>query len=389
MIEPTWSDVESAVREIDPADIAGARWYGAKGRAIERVAPVEAFDLGAGAVLAVVEVAAAGGPPGRYLLPLRGAAGGLRQAVEGDGTWRGLAVAVAEGRTVPSLRRPATPTGVPGPVSAALVCRPAAALRDLAPGGADEVASLPERPLGLDQSNTSVVLGERLLLKAYRRVETGLNPDLELNAYLAEEVGFGAVPRLAGYAEMVSVEGASTVAIVQEFVVDAADAYESLAEQLAAWILAPGEVTVEFATEVAAELGSLTAALHAALATSSGVPGFSPREATRAELRAWRRAAVRQLQRAVDLVRGPDGEALRAMAPAIAEQLTVLEALPSVPLVTRVHADFHLGQVMSTPDGFRIIDFEGEPTRPLEERRAHNSPLRDVASMLRSIDHAG
>jgi predicted trehalose synthase len=77
------------------------------------------------------------------------------------------------------------------------------------------------------------------------------------------------------------------------------------------------------------------------------------------------------------------------MAPEIAEQLTVLEALPSVPLVTRVHGDFHLGQIVTTPDGFRIVDFEGEPTRTLEERRRHNSPLRDVASMLRSIDHAG
>jgi trehalose synthase-fused probable maltokinase len=197
------------------------------------------------------------------------------------------------------------------------------------------------------------------------------------------------VPRLAGYAEVVSADGAATVALLQEFVPDGADAYESLAEQLAAWILAPGEVTVEFATEVAADLGELTAALHAALSGASGVPGFEPREATRDELRAWRRAADRQLQRAIDLVHGPEGEELRAMAPAIAEQLTVLEAVPSVPLVTRVHGDLHLGQVVSTPDGFRIVDFEGEPTRPLDERRAHNSPLRDAASMLRSIDHAG
>ncbi|MEX2011731.1 MAG: hypothetical protein WEF51_05800 [Chloroflexota bacterium] len=388
MIEPTWSDVESAVRAIDPAEVAGARWYGGKGRAIERISPAEAFDLGAGAVLAIVEIEPADGPAGRYLLPLR-AEGQLRGAAEGDGTWRALAVAVAEGRTIPSLRRPATAAGTPGPVSAALVCRPAGALRELVPGGAEAVATLPERPLGLDQSNTSVVLGERLILKAYRRLESGLNPDLELNAYLAEEVGFGAVPRLAGYAEMVAADGAATVALVQEFVADGADAYEALAEQLAAWILAPGEVTVEYATEVAADLGQLTAALHAALSVASGVPEFEPREATRDELRAWHRAADRQLQRAVDLVRGAEGEELRAMAPAIAEQLTVLEALPSVPLVTRVHGDLHLGQVVTTPDGFRIVDFEGEPTRPLDERRRHNSPLRDVASMLRSIDHAG
>jgi trehalose synthase-fused probable maltokinase len=389
LIEPTWSDIEAAVQAIDPADVAGARWYGGKGRAIVRIAAAEAFDLGGGAVLAIADVEPADGSSGTYLLPLRADGPVLQVAVEGDGTWRALAVAVAEGRTTPSLRRPVTATGAPGPVSAALVCRPAGALRELVPGGAKAVAALPERPLGLDQSNTSVVLGERLILKAYRRLETGLNPDLELNAYLAEEVGFGAVPRLAGYAEVIALDGAATVALVQEFLVDGADAYEALAEQLADWILAPGEVTVEYATEVAADLGELTAALHAALVADSGVPGFAPREATREELRAWHRAADRQLQRAIDLVHGAEGEELRAMAPAIAEQLTVLEAVPSVPLVTRVHGDFHLGQVVATPEGFRIVDFEGEPTRSLEERRAHNSPLRDAASMLRSIDHAG
>jgi len=389
LIEPTWSAVEAAVRRVDPAGIAVARWYGAKGRPIERIVAAEAFDLGAGAVLAIVDIEPADGRAGRYLLPLLAADGDLAVAAGGDGTWRALAVAVAGGRTIPSLRRPATPTGVPGPVTAALVCRPAGALRDLLPGGASELASLPERPLGLDQSNTSVVLGERLHLKAYRRLEAGLNPDLELNAYLAEEVGFGAVPRLAGYAEMVSADGAATVALLQELLPDGADAYEALAEQLAAWILAPGEVTVEFATEVAADLGELTAALHAALSVASGVPEFEPREATRDELRAWHRAADRQLQQAIDLVHGSEGEELRSMAPEIAEQLTVLEALPSVPLVTRVHGDFHLGQVVSTPEGFRVVDFEGEPTRSLEERRRHNSPLRDAASMLRSIDHAG
>src|SRR5206468_7813478 len=132
-------------------------------------------DLGYGAVLAVVDVV----DEARYVLPLGEHDARLQVATEGDGTWRALAVAIAEGRTIPSLPRAAvSATDTLAPVTAALVCRPAAALRALGGGDAIEVAGMPERPVGADQSNTSVVLGERLILKAFRRIEPGLNPDL-------------------------------------------------------------------------------------------------------------------------------------------------------------------------------------------------------------------
>ncbi|HEX2264748.1 MAG TPA: hypothetical protein VHH14_00525, partial [Solirubrobacterales bacterium] len=83
------------------------------------------------------------------------------------------------------------------------------------------------------------------------------------------------------------------------------------------------------------------------------------------------------------------GRELREMAPVIAEHLTVFEATPAVPVVARIHGDLHLGQVLLAPDGPRVVDFEGDPTRPIEERRRPTSPLRDVASMLRSLDHVG
>jgi maltose alpha-D-glucosyltransferase/alpha-amylase len=242
----------------------------------------------------------------------------------------------------------------------------------------------------MDQSNTSVVLGEGLLLKAYRWLQPGLNPDLELVAFLTEEAGFSAVPPLAGYAEVVSRSSEpATVALLQAFVADADDAYESLAETLTDWLLAPGSVSVEFATEIAADIGALSAGLHGALASAHGVPGFEPRPATRDELRGWHEDARTQLDRALDITPGEPERVLRELAPRIAEELTIFEALSTEPLVTRVHGDYHLGQVLTAPDGFRIVDFEGEPTRGLEERRAHRSPLRDVASMLRSFDHVG
>ena len=394
-MEVTKPAVEDAIRRIDPARVASARWFGGKGRAIGSIELAEAFVLPGDRrhVLAVANVLYEHAPTEAYLFPLVADADALRPAVEGDGTLRALAGAIAEGRTIPAL--PSVPEGAaepaqPGPVTAALVCRPASGLRNLGLAGPSAVLGLAERPLGMDQSNTSVVLGERLLLKAYRWLQPGLNPDLELLAYLTEEAGFTAVPPLAGYAEVVSrSSGPATVALLQAFVADAADAYESLAETLTEWLLAPGSVSVEFATEIAADIGALSARLHGVLASAHGVPGFEPRPATRAELRAWHDDARTQLDRALDITSDEAGHVLLQLAPRIAEELTIFEALPTEPLVTRVHGDYHLGQVLAARDGFRIVDFEGEPTRGLEERRAHRSPLRDVASMLRSFDHVG
>ncbi len=311
----------------------------------------------------------------------------LREAVPGDGAWQALGLAMGEGRIVPALV--AAGTDVPGPVQAVLVCRPAPALRDLVPGGAAEIAAGTERDLGADQSNTSVVLAERLILKVYRRLQAGLNPDLEMTAFLTEEARFPAVPRLAGFAEIVSArDGTSTVAMAQEFVADGADAFESLADTLTGWLVAPGEVSVEYATEIAADLGTLTAGLHAALSDGRGLPDMAPRQATRDEIRSWASDARTHLETALDIT--TDGDArttLRDLAPRIAEALTVLDALPTTPEVIRAHGDYHLGQLLLAPDGFRVIDFEGEPLSPPETRRAHRSPLRDVASMLRSLDH--
>jgi len=334
-------------------------------------------------ILAVARFGFDDGSWQRYTFTLTGHP--LRVAVGGDGAARALVAAIAEGRAISALARDRA-----GLVTAILVCRPAAPLWELLPEATADLAALSERGLDADQSNSSSILGESVLAKVYRRLEAGLSPELELVAFLTEEAGFGAVPPLAGFAEMVSVDtGASTVAIAQAFVGDATDAYETVAESLTAWLLAPGEVSVEFATEVAADLGALTAGLHAALADGRGISDFEPRPATRDELRAWGREARTLLTRAIDVATGEALTLLRDLAPRIVAELTVFEALPSPPLLTRVHGDYHLGQVLIGPDGFRIVDFEGEPLRPLEERRAHQSPLRDVASMLRSLDHVG
>jgi maltose alpha-D-glucosyltransferase/alpha-amylase len=310
----------------------------------------------------------------------------LREAIPGDGAWGALAVAMAEGRTVPSL--PARPDPKVAP-TAALVCRPARALSDLAPAGPGAERELgAERDLGADQSHTSVVIGDTLLLKAYRRLQPGLNPDLEMTAFLSEEAEFPAVPRLCGYAEVVLQRGEpTTIAMLEEFVADGADAFESIAGMLVAWLTSPGEVSLEYATEIVADLGTLTAGLHAAVQDAHGIREMAPREATRDEVREWAVAAHRHLGAALDVATGEAAALLHDLASRIAESVSVIDALPTAPEVIRAHGDYHLGQVLIAQDGFRIVDFEGEPLGAPKARRAHRPALRDVASMLRSLDH--
>jgi maltose alpha-D-glucosyltransferase/alpha-amylase len=350
-----------------------------------------------------VRVGEAGGRLDRYAIPFVRAEGTWQEAAEGDGAWRALAVAIAEGRTIAALTRDGLPAGAAnaaggsaagasGQVAAALVCRPSPGFADAWGDAPDSLRTATERALGRDQSNTSLVLGERLLLKGYRRIQPGLNPDLELTAYLSEEARFPGVPRLAGWAEVVTREsGASTIAMLQAFVADAEDAYEKTAEFLADLVAAPGTVSLEWATEVAADLGTLIAGLHAALATPPpDAPDLAPREATREELRAWRMDAHRQLNLALPAVAAVDretAEELRREAAAIAARVSRFEAVATTPLVMRIHADLHLGQILVSDDGYRVVDFEGEPLRTTEDRRRPDSPLRDVASLLRSLDH--
>lgn len=331
----------------------------------------------------------------RYAVPFVERGGEVLEAAEGDGAWRALAAAIAGGHTLPAMSRGGTgPDDAPpgAPVDAALVCRPAPGFAEAWGGDPAAVAIAEETPLGRDQSNTSTVIGGRMLLKAYRRLQPGLNPDLELTAYLSEEAGFPGVPRLAGWAEVVTRDGGmATVAMLQEFVADAEDVYEKTAELLADLVAAPGAVSMEWATQVAEDLGTLVAGLHAALASPPpDAPDMAPRPATHDELKGWRLDAHRQLNLAVPAVSAADpaaGAELKREAAAIASRFSRFEAVATAPTLMRIHADLHLGQILVAGDGYRVIDFEGEPLRPIDDRRRPDSPLRDVASLLRSLDH--
>ena len=158
---------------------------------------------------------------------------------------------------------------------------------------------------------------------------------------------------------------------------------------LTSWLLAPGEVSVEFATEIAADLGTLTAAMHAALANAHGLPDFEPREATVDDRRRWSTDALAELDRALEITPGESGVVLRGLKSAITKDLRSIEATDGPTILTRTHGDYHLGQVLIAPDGYRIVDFEGEPTRTLEERRAHRFRCATWLRCSDRLDHAG
>ncbi len=389
--------IAAAVGALDLDALAQRRWFAHKSETIASARLAHAFALAPTLALALVDLRVGEGPGRveRYAVPfVEGGDHAIREAHEGDGVWRALAAAMAEGRTIPALGRdPGTGAAAMGAgVDAALVCRPSPGLAALWPGGAEALADADEAALARDQSNTSVVLGGTLLLKAYRRIQPGLNPDLELTAFLSEEAEFPGVPRLAGWAEVVTRDGgAATLGMLQAFIARAENAYEATAEHLAALIEEPGAVSLEASTGLAEDLGTLIAGLHAALAAPPReAADLAPRAATHDELKAWRLEAHRRLNQAVHDVAAVDAdlaEELRDSGAQIAARASRFEAVVAPPLVMRIHADLHLGQVLLADDGYRVVDFEGEPLRPIEERRRLDSPLRDVASMLRSLDH--
>ena len=247
--------------------------------------------------------------------------------------------------------------------------------------GGDETAER-VRPIGVEQSNTSLVYDERLILKLFRRLLPGPNPEIEVTSGLAT-AGFGWV------AEPVATESAYgyDLALLQPFLAGAVDgwalALTSLRDlfgvhdtQSIPVIAAnapppppaadPAEAGGDFSAD-AHRLGETTAAMHIAMAEAFG---RSQGDAT-----AWADDIVAQARRSLEDV---------ITAVAIADDLRGADPGPAI----RTHGDYHLGQVMRTDAGWYVLDFEGEPDRPLEERQRHTSPLRDVAGMLRSLHYA-
>ncbi|CAN5906788.1 hypothetical protein BH23ACT10_BH23ACT10_29030 [soil metagenome] len=239
------------------------------------------------------------------------------------------------------------------------------------------------RSLDVEQSNTSVVFGETAMFKLFRRLEPGVNPDIELTAALTA-AGNTDVPAQVGALHHVADTGVTALGVVSAFVADGRDAWRSAvadAADAAADVAgddAPAPGDRAFISRLA-DLGAAVARVHTDLAAALG-----RRTATRADIDDWVHGVHRQIAAAltdhpVDGLAADDvHDLVDRVAGDIADPVEV----------TRTHGDLHLGQVLDCAPDWRIIDFEGEPARSLEVRRTPAPPVRDIAGMLRSFDYA-
>jgi maltose alpha-D-glucosyltransferase / alpha-amylase len=275
---------------------------------------------------------------------------------------------------------------------------PTSAFRAIADGAVDERSV--SRPLA-KATNTVVTLGDRLFMKAYRRLLPGVNPEVEIGRHLTD-AGFAHAVPVAGTLDYVGADGrATSLVLLQAFVANQGDGWnfsvDYLARDLESAAAAPADDRPHGGyLALVATLGTRTAELHAALARPTADPAFATEPIGTADLRRWSSAMQAELDRVCELLAQrmkdlPPREQLRAAA-IVRERAHLGEcaqaAERSAPFgrKSRVHGDFHLGQVLLTANDFVVMDFEGPVDAGVEERRAKDSPLRDVAGMLRSLD---
>jgi maltokinase len=359
--------------------IVAQRWFASKTRQVDHIAIASAVPLRTEApllVLCLVEARFPAGTHETYQVPL-----GLRPVEDG---WSDRAILEADGWTVyDALADPAHGRELLHRMRSnteVQVDQDEFAFRWAQSAGAGLGGTVDVRPVGVEQSNSSVVFGEELILKAFRRVEPGINPELELLRFLSAR-GFPHIAPLAGWYE---VEGRlidATLGILQEYLAGARDGWELTLDEL-------GHDPEAMLDRLHA-LGGVVGEMHSALGSDSADPAFSPDEPSTEALAILTANVDEQIERVfLDL---PESEALEPIAGRgqdVRERLNLLSQVSAGGRVIRTHGDLHLGQTMLSDRGWVILDFEGEPARPLPERRLKRSPLRDVAGMLRSFSYA-
>jgi maltokinase len=345
-----------------PAWLQRQRWFGGKGASIASVRVVDEATVG-DLHVAAIEVRYSGGRnPDRYLLPLRRDTDDpLEEALAGQSCLTILDI-VRERREI------GTRAGV---------------LRGERFDGPDSLLdTLPERPavrrLYAEQSNTSIVFGEAVILKLIRKLDQGRNPELEIGALLARRK-FRSTPALLG---ALSLEGEvqATIGVAHRFVRVETDGWSYVLGLLAApdrWTMLVNE---------ARELGARVGEMHVALA-DEGDPAFAPEPIRADDLQRWSRNLLAELDATVRLAAEAVPQ-LAARSGGLGARIERLAGAAPSGIRIRQHGDLHLGQVLRCDGQWLIFDFEGEPARTLAQRREKHSPYKDVAGMLRSFAYA-
>jgi maltose alpha-D-glucosyltransferase / alpha-amylase len=428
-------------RDILPVFLQGCRWFAGKARTLQQVRIIETIPVGSDSSLIhllFIECAYTEGLPEVYLLPLsfvpedgaegtvKGQPAGMiarlkigerngfvRDGIYDEGFRRALLTAIAKRHRIKGRL-------------GELIAYPGQSLRQILPSG--ELPSEGSQLMKAEQSNTSVIYGNLLYLKLYRRLEEGVNPDMEVVRFLSEKRAFPNIPPFAGAIEYRK-SGSETMVIglLQGCVANQGDAWRYTLDELNRYIervlarneelpVIPDPTTSPLAMayqeipllmqeliggvyfEMAALLGKRTAEMHLALSSDAESPDFAPEPFSALHQRSMFQSMQSQARRVLQLLR-KKMKHLPAAAGKMAEEILqsedeIMERLKAVLMEhrtgvrMRIHGDYHLGQVLYTGDDFIIIDFEGEPARPLSERRLKRSPLRDIAGMLRSLHYA-
>ena len=237
------------------------------------------------------------------------------------------------------------------------------------------------RAMGAEQSNSSVVFDDTYVLKAFRRLEAGDNPELEMLRFLTER-GFPHIAELVGWIDYAGELMDATLGVAQRFIPGGRDGWELALDEL-------GTDAEAFVGRMD-ELGAVIGRMHAALASDPSDPAFAPEEPSVESTSLIMATLDEQIERLfVDLpADNPDLAPIVHRGEEVRDRLSLLSHVGAGGKLIRHHGDLHLGQTLLAPDRWIVLDFEGEPARPLLERRRKRSPLRDVAGMLRSFAYA-